>query len=72
MACFNPVWASEMTSCTPPSPRAFNERKKGGPERAVLRVADREAEDLSPAVGPDAGGDHYRLRQTRQFTRAWQ
>jgi len=52
MACSSPVWASEMTSCTPPSPRAFNERRERGPERPVLRVPDREPEDLAPPIGP--------------------
>jgi AraC-like DNA-binding protein len=28
MACFRPVWASEMTSYTPPSPRALRERPR--------------------------------------------
>ena len=32
--------------------------QKRGPERPVLAVADVEAEDLRPAVGGDAGGDH--------------
>ena len=32
-----------------------------GPERPVLGVADVEAEDLTAAVGGDAGGDHHRL-----------
>jgi hypothetical protein len=27
MACFSPLWASEMTSCTPPGPRVFSERR---------------------------------------------
>ena len=32
-----------------------------GPERAVLGVADVEAEDLTPPVGADPGGDHHGL-----------
>ncbi len=31
--------------------------QEGGPERAVLAVADGEAEDLAVSVGGDAGGD---------------
>ena len=27
IAAFRPAWASEMTSCTPPSPRAFRPRR---------------------------------------------
>ena len=61
MACFNPVWASEMTSCTPPSPRAFNERRNAVQNAPSSRVADGESEDFAPAVGAHPGGDHHRL-----------
>ena len=61
IAAFRPVWASLMTSCTPPRPRAFSDAQERGPERPVLGVADVEPEHLTAPVGGDAGGDHHRL-----------
>ena len=61
IAAFRPVWASEMTSCTPASPRAFSERRNAVQNAPSSRVADVEPEDLTAAVGGDAGGDHHRL-----------
>jgi hypothetical protein len=58
MAFFSPVWASEMTSFTPPRPRAFSERC---PEGFVFAVADVEAEDLAAPVGGNAERDDDRL-----------
>jgi hypothetical protein len=43
MACFSPVWASEMTSCTPPRPRAFGLRRN-----AVQNAPS----SLSPTASP--------------------
>ena len=61
IAAFSPVWASEMTSCTPARPRAFSERRN-----AVQNAPS----SLSPTAKPStsrrpsaahAGGDHDRL-----------
>ena len=46
----------------PAEPTRFEAAQERGPERAVLAVADREAEDLPPPVGAHAGGHHHRLR----------
>jgi hypothetical protein len=40
--------------------------QEGCPERAVLAVADGQAEHLAVAVGPHAGGDHDRLGDDRR------
>ena len=61
IAALSPSWASEMTSCATCRPRALSERRNAGPERAVLAVADVEAEDLTVAVGAYRGGDHHGL-----------
>ena len=61
MACLSPVWASLVTSWTPPRPRAFSERRNAVQNAPSSLIADLEAEDLTPAVGGDAGGDHHRL-----------
>jgi hypothetical protein len=41
-------------------PAGFERAQERGPERAVLAVTNVQAEDLSAAVGGDAGGDHHR------------
>jgi hypothetical protein len=46
----------------PTQPAGFQRAQERGPERAVLAVANGEPEDLPPAIGADAGGDHDRLR----------
>jgi hypothetical protein len=38
----------------------FQAAQEGGPEGAVLGVADVQAQDLAAAVGGDASGDHHR------------
>jgi hypothetical protein len=43
MACLSPMWASEMTSCTPPRPRALSERRN-----AVQNAPS----SLSPTANP--------------------
>jgi hypothetical protein len=53
MACFNPMWASAMTSCTPTESAGLHAAQECGPERAVLAVPDREPEDFAPTVGAD-------------------
>ena len=45
IACLRPVWASEMTSCTPPSPRAFNERRN-----AVQNAPSSESPTSKPST----------------------
>src|SRR4029450_9984557 len=60
-ACLRPVWASEMTSCTPASPRAFNEGKKGGQKAPSAESPTSKPEHLAAAVAGDSGGDHHRL-----------
>ena len=57
MACLRPVWASEMTSWVPASPRALSERRNAVGERAVLRIADGEAEHLPVPIDGHPGGD---------------
>ena len=42
----------------PTQAAGFEAAQERGPERAVLAVADGEPEDLAPAVGAHAGGDH--------------
>ena len=59
MAARSPAWASEMTSRTPPSPRARSAAQEAGPERLVLAVADVDAEDLALPAGGDPGGDDH-------------
>ena len=54
MACLRPVWASEMTSCTPASPRALSERRN-----AVQKAPS----SLSPTSGPGSRGHHRRSRR---------
>ena len=57
-----PVWASEITSCTPGQAALFQGPQKRRPKRAVLAVTDVEAEDFAAPVGGHPGGDHHRLR----------
>ena len=45
IAAFSPVCASEMTSCTPASPRAFNERRK-----AVQNAPSSESPTSNPST----------------------
>ena len=61
IAAFRPVWASLVTSCTPAEATGLQRAQERGPKRPVLRIADLEAEHLTPPVGGDAGGDHHRL-----------
>jgi hypothetical protein len=67
----SPAWASELTSCTPPSPRAgwgvappiargLSERERR-PE-SPSRLSHGEPEHLAPPISANDGGDHYRLR----------
>jgi hypothetical protein len=60
MACLRPVWASEMTSLHPGQPSGLERAQERGPERAVLAVADVQAQHLAAAVGGHPGGDHHR------------
>jgi hypothetical protein len=46
----------------PTQPASFEAAQELCPERAVLAVAHGEAEHFAPAISPDAGGDHHRLR----------
>jgi hypothetical protein len=46
----------------PTQPASLERAQECRPERAVLGVAHGEPEHLAPAISPDAGGDHYRLR----------
>ena len=59
MACFSPVWASEMTSCTPASPRAFRLRRNAVQNAPSSAGDDVHAEDLPLPVGVDPGRDHH-------------
>ena len=61
IACRNPRWASAMTICTPPSPRALQTAQELRPERAVLTVADGEPEHLTAPVGRDTGAHDHGL-----------
>ena len=61
IAAFRPVWASEMTSCTPPSPRAFRPRRNAVQNAPSSLSPTSKPEDLTAAVGGDTGGDHHRL-----------
>jgi len=61
IAPVSPAWASLMTSWVPRRPRALERAQERRPERAVLAVADGEAEDLPVAVGGHAGSDHHGL-----------
>ena len=61
IAAFSPVCASEITSWGPGQPTGLQRPQERGPERAVLGVADVEAQHFTAAVGGDAGGDHHRL-----------
>ena len=66
MAALRPVWASEVTSYTPCSPRAFGEGRNFGPERSLHAVADDEAQDFPSPVRTHAGGDHDGLGRRRE------
>jgi hypothetical protein len=69
MACFRPVWASEITSCTPASHGPS--RSAGTPsERAVLAVADLAAEHVAATVGADPVAITTARDTTRLSTRA--
>src|SRR3712207_8499503 len=57
IACFSPVWASEMTSCTPPRPRAFRLRRN-----AVQNAPSSE----SPTSKPRSE-EHTSELQSRQY-----
>jgi hypothetical protein len=50
-----------MTSCTPASPRAFNERKKAVQKAPSSESPTSKPEHLAAAVAGDSGGDHHRL-----------
>ena len=72
IAAFRPVWASEMTSWTPPSPRAFSERRN-----AVQNAPSSESPTSNPrtsrrpsAVTPVAITTAWDT--TRRLTRALQ
>ena len=51
IAPLRPSWASEITSLTPPRPRARSERRKAVQKAPVLGVADGQPEHLAAAVG---------------------
>jgi hypothetical protein len=72
MACLSPVWASEMTSCTPVRPRALSERRN-----AVQNAPS----SLSPTAKPSTSrqpsprtpvATTTAWDTTRRFTRALQ
>jgi hypothetical protein len=72
IAAFRPVWASEMTSWTPPRPRAFSDRRN-----AVQNAPSSESPTSNPrtsrlpsAVTPVAITTAWDT--TRRFTRALQ
>ena len=56
IADLRPSWASEMTSCTPCSPRAFRDRRNAVQQALVLAVADVEPQHLAVPVGAHRGG----------------
>ena len=72
IAAFRPVWASEMTSWTPPSPRAFSERRnavQNAPSSLSPTSKPRTSRRPS-AVTPVAITTAWDT--TRRFTRALQ
>ena len=61
MAVLRPVWASEMTSWTPSSPRARSDRRNARQNALGLGLADVQADHLAAARLVDAVGDHQGL-----------
>src|SRR3954447_19596954 len=61
IAAFSPACASLMASWTPARPRATRPRRKLGPERFGLGLADIDAQDLAAAGLVHAVRDHQRL-----------
>ena len=61
IADFSPVWASLITSWTPPSPRAFRPRRNAVQNAPSSLSPTSKPEHLAAAVGGDPGGDHHRL-----------
>jgi hypothetical protein len=72
MAAFSPVWASEMTSCTPPSPRAFRPRRNAvqNAPSSLSPTSKPSTSRLPSAVTPVAITTAWDT--TRRFTRALQ
>src|SRR5215208_5471064 len=70
MACLRPVWASEMTSCTPASPRAFRLRRNAV-QKAPSSLSPTSSPRTSrpPSVVTPVAMTTARLT-TRPFTRA--
>ena len=60
MAALRPVWASEMTSYTPSSPRARSDRRTAR-QNASVSASRHPADDLPAAGLMDAVGDHQGL-----------
>ena len=61
IAAFSPAWASEMTSWTPPSPRAFRPRRNAVQNAPSSVSPTAKPEHLTAAVGADPGRDHHGL-----------
>ena len=61
IAASRAAWASEMARCTPVRPRATRPRRKSGPKRLGLGLADVEAANLAPAGLVHTVRDHQRL-----------
>ena len=55
------MWASLITSWTPPSPRAFRPRRNAVQNAPSSLSPTSKPEHLTAAVGGDPGGDHHRL-----------
>jgi hypothetical protein len=65
MACFNPVWASEITSCTPASPRAFKERRN-----AVQKAPSSRSPTSQPSTSrPPSAVTPVAITTARETTR---
>ncbi len=61
IACFNPSWASEITSRTPFKPAFHQAAEKRRPEGAILGRPDVDAQHLAVALGGHPDGDDGRL-----------
>ena len=61
MAALRPVWASEMTSWTPSSPRARSDRRKLRQNASVSASPTSRPIDLAAAGLVHAVGDHQGL-----------
>jgi hypothetical protein len=63
MAALRPVWASEMTSCTPVSPRAFRLRRNAV-QKAPSSESPAVSADLLGSLGLDQRLEHQGQRLT--------